>query len=161
MFGTGAGLVALAGAAVYGDRAHRLDDLARKAGLDPRRLPAASDDALIKRVQNDQTMVLMSTLSAAAEHPDLAPTLAPLIKIARTQLADLGGVVSGLHADAPAASSPAALDAVITVHQHAAAKRARDSLDAVSGDFAQVLASISASLAQGVVVLRDARKALA
>lgn len=161
LLGTGAGVVALAGVAAYGDHAHKLDDLARTVGLDPQPRPAESDDTLIKSVRTDQSVVLASTQAVAAAYPALATALAPLITNVETQLADLGGVTANVDVAAPPAPALAALNQVITVHKRAATSRAKDSLDAVSGDFAQVLASISASLSQGVVVLRRARRELA
>ena len=161
MFGTGAGVVAVAAAAVYGDRVHKLDDLARTIGIEPRRLPALSDEALIKRVRTDQSIVLLSLRAVARRQPGLTKTLTPLITITETQLADLGGAIDNLTFAAAPASAAAALDEVITMQQQSAAKRSKESLDAVSGDFARVLASIAVSLSQSLVVLRNARKAVA
>ena len=161
MFGTGAGVVAVAAAAVYGDRVHKLDDLARTIGIEPRRLPALSDEALIKRVRTDQSIVLLSLRAVARRQPGLTKTLTPLITITETQLADLGGAIDNLTFAAAPAPAAAALDEVITMQQQSAAKRSKESLDAVSGDFARVLASIAVSLSQSLVVLRNARKALA
>lgn len=161
MFGTGAGLVAVAAAAVYGDSVHKLDDLALQLGIEPRRLPALSDDALIKSVQTDQSILLLSLRAVARRQPGLTETLAPLITITETQLADLGGSINNLTVAAAAASAEDALDEVITLHQQSAAKRSKESLEAVSGDFARVLASIAVSLSQSGVVLRNARKVLA
>jgi len=167
LFGTGAGVLALGGAAVYGDRVHKLDDLARKVGISPQRLAAESDEVIIKKVQNDQSNLLMWTEAVAAKQPGLTRMLAPLIANAQAQLADLGGAAAtpqtgGVSSQVtPPASAPAALDSVIRMHERAAAKRAEDSLKAISGDFAQVLASISVSLSQSLVVLRNARQALA
>ena len=161
MFGTGAGVVAVAAAAVYGDRVHKLDDLARTIGIEPRRLPALSDEALIKRVRTDQSIVLLSLRAVARRQPGLTKTLTPLITITETQLADLGGAIDNLTFAAAPAPAAAALDEVITMQQQSAAKRSKESLDAVSGDFARVLASIAVSLSQSLVVLRNARKAVA
>jgi hypothetical protein len=160
LLGTGAGVVALAGAAIYGDHAHKLDDLAGKIGLDPQPQSAESDDALIKTVRHDQTVLLSSTRAAAGKHPGLAKTLAPLIENARKQVAELGGVVADVEIGAPQESATAALASLGALYKKAAVERARNSVEAVSGDFAQVLASISAGLSQSVVVLRHARKAL-
>ncbi|MBC7596226.1 MAG: hypothetical protein H7288_20245 [Kineosporiaceae bacterium] len=160
LLGTGAGVVVVAAAAVYGDRAHKLDDLARTIGIEPRRLPALSDEALIKRVQTDQSIVLLSLRAVAQRQPQLAKTLAPLISITETQLADLGGAIGNLTGAAPPASAADALDDVIAMLQRSAAERSKESLAAVSGDFARVLASIAVSLSQSLVVLRNARKAL-
>ncbi|MGZ5366448.1 hypothetical protein [Aeromicrobium sp.] len=161
LFGTGAGVVVLAGVATYGGRDHRLDDVAREVGIEPRRLTAESDERLIKRVQKDQSVLLAWTEAVAAGHSGPAKALAPLIANLKTQLGVLGGVQAGIDIGTPPAAAPAALDSVIIRHERAAAKRAKDSLEAVSGDFAQVLASISVSLSQNVVVLRNARKAIA
>lgn len=160
MFGTGAGVVAVAGAAFYGDRAHKLDDLARKIGIEPRRLPALSDEALIKSVQTDQSILLLSLRAVARRQPRLTTTLTPLIAITETQLTDLGGAIDNLTVSAPPESAVHALDEVITLQQESAAKRSKESLEAISGDFARVLASIAVSLSQSLVVLHNARQAL-
>ncbi|MGZ8719687.1 MAG: hypothetical protein ACXWXY_10995, partial [Aeromicrobium sp.] len=68
LFGTGAGVVVLAGVATYGGRDHRLDDVAREVGIEPRRLTAESDERLIKRVQKDQSVLLAWTEAVAAGH---------------------------------------------------------------------------------------------
>lgn len=161
LFGTGAGVVAVAAAAVYGDRAHKFDDLARTIGIEPRRLPALSDEALIKRVQADQSIMLVSLRAVARRQPQLAKTLAPLISITQTQLAGLGGATHNLTIAAAPASAADALDEVITLQQQSAVKRSQESIEAVSGDFARVLASIAVSLSQSLAVLRNARSALA
>jgi len=160
LFATGAGIVALAGAAIYGDHTHKLDDLARTIGLEPRRLPADSDMALIKRAQADQTRLLLWTKAVAARQSGLAKMLAPLIANTEAQLADLGGVAANVRVGTPPAMNTAALDSVIVQHERATAKRSKESLEAVSGDFAQVLASISVGLSQSLIVLRNGRKAL-
>lgn len=154
-------MVAVAGAAVYGERVHKLDDLARDIGLEPRRLPATSDETLIKSVQTDLSDLLLSTRSVARRQPGLAKTLAPLIDNTAAQLLALGGAIDDLRIGTPPASILAAHDRVITAHTRAAAKLSKQSLEAVSGDFAQVLASIAVSLSQSVVVLRNARRAIA
>ena len=159
--GTGAGVVAVAAIGVVGDRTHRLDDWARKAGIDPRRRPALADEALIKAVRSNQTLLLLWTKSVSAHQPKLAKTLKPLTANTQRQLDNLGGAVSGIDIDAPPSSAKDALDRVIDVYERAEKNRSEETLDAVSGDFAQVLASIAASLAQSIAVLKDARKALA
>lgn len=161
MFATGAGVIAVAGAAVYGDRTHQLDDLARQFGIEPRRRPALSDDTLIKSVQTDQSMLLLSMRAVAQRQRGLTKTLAPLITITETQLADLGGVIDSLTVADPPASAVQSLDEVITLQEQSAARRSKESLEAVSGDFARVLASIAVSLSQSLFVLRNARQALA
>lgn len=157
--GTGAGVVALAGAAVYGKQAGKLDDLARRAGVDPKRLPADSDKILIAAVREDQTALLVQARSAAAVHTGLAKALAPVIAIAEAQLGQLGGEVRRT-ATAPPSSAEAAITAIIQTHKDVADRRGRDAVEAVSGELAQVLASISVSVSQNVVTLRVARKDL-
>ena len=150
----------MAGAGFVGDRTHQLDDLARKIGIDPRRRPSLSDEALIKSVQSDQSVLLLWTQAVADRQPTLAATMKPLTATTRKQLDNLGGPVGGIDLAAPPATPKAALDAVIDVYTRAEKNRSREMLEAVSGQFAQVLASISASLAQSLVVLHDAREAL-
>ena len=160
LFGTGAAGLALAGVGIAGDRAHKLDDWARKVGVDPRRRPALADEALIKAVRSDQTVLLLSTQAISTRQPGLATTMKPLTANTRKQLDNLGGPVANVDISAPPASPKTALDAVIDLYARAEKNRSREALEAVSGEFAQVLASISASLAQSLVVLGDARKAL-
>ncbi len=159
--GTGAGVLAVAVAGIVGDRTHHLDDWARKAGIDPRRRPALADEALIKAVRSNQTVLLLWTQSVSARQPGLATTLKPLTANTRKQLDNLGGPVESVKIAAPPASAKAALDAVIDVYERAEKNRTQETLEAVSGDFAQVLASIAASLSQSLVVLKTARKAIA
>lgn len=166
--GTGAGVVAVAAVGVVGDRAHRLDDWARDLGVNPRRRPSLADEALIKIVRDNQTVLLLWTKAVSARHTTLAATMKPLTANTQKQLDNLGGAVAN-PPQAGGAPSPlsapgsakAALDAVIQVFEEAEKSRSRETLQAVSGDFAQVLASIAASLAQSLVVLKRARKALA
>lgn len=160
LLGTSVGAVAVAGVAVLGDRAHKLDDVARIIGVDPVRKPALSDEALIKRAQADQSILLSSTRAVSERNPDLAKTLAPLISNIEAHVATLGGKMSVLETDPPPSSATAALDSVIKAHEQAAARRSKESLEAVSGGFAQVLASIAVSLSQSIALLRAARKAL-
>ncbi|MEO6470352.1 MAG: hypothetical protein ABIR57_00890 [Aeromicrobium sp.] len=161
LIGTGAGVVVAAGAAATGAHTHRLDDLARTVGVDPRRRPALSDEALIKRVQADQSVLVLWTQAVSSRQPGLSPSLKPLIAITKTQLEDLGGALTTINVEAPPASPKAALDVVIDVYLRAEKNRSRETIEAISGDFAQVLASIAASLAQSIVVLNKARKSLA
>lgn len=148
----------VAGAAVLGDRAHKLDDVARSIGLNPVRKPALSDEALIRTAQEDQSFLLSSTRAVSDRHPDLAKTLAPLIANIEAHVAALGGMASGPEADPLPASAIDSLDSVIEAHKKAAAGRTKESLEAVSGEFAQVLASIAVSLSQSIRVLQAARK---
>lgn len=151
--------MALAGAALYGKQAGRLDDLARTVGVDPRRKPADSDKKLLTRVQKAQSALLLQTRAVAQHHRPLATALEPAIARAQAQLGQLGGEVKA-STPAPPDSAEDAINSVITLHKVAADERAGDAVKAVSGEFAQVLASISVSAEQSVVALRAARKEL-
>lgn len=161
LLGTGAAAVAAAGAAVYGDHTHELDDLARNVGIEPRPLPVESDQLLIKKVQRDHSAVLLWTKAVAARQPGLVKTLDPLVANLQAQIEHLGGVAANLDVAAPPSAATAALDSTITRYEDAAALRAKQALHAASAEFAQILASIAVSLSQGVLLLRNARKALA
>lgn len=160
LIGTGAGLAVLAGAGVVGDREHKLDDLARAVGLEPRPEPSAADEALIMVARRDQTKLLAAMQAASTTYPSLTRTLDPLAANARKQLTSLGGAVPNIHSATPPTDPRAALDSVIAIHALAEKNRSHEAIEAVSGAFAQVLASIAASLAQSIVVLQDARRAL-
>lgn len=153
-------MAAIAGVGLVGDRTHRLDDWSRAVGVDPRRRPSLIDEALIKSVRGNQTVLLMWTQSVSARQPGLATTLKPLTANTQEQLDNLGGAVGSIKIATPPIPPMAALDAVIDVYARAEKNRSQETLEAVSGDFAQVLASIAASLAQSLVVLKAARKAL-
>lgn len=159
LLGTSAGAVVVAGVAVLGGRTDKLDDVARKLGVDPIRRPALSDEKLIRTAQRDQSVLLSSTRAVSTRHPSLSDTLALLIVNIEAHVEALGGMVRTADATPPA-SEVEALDSVITAHVEAAAQRTNESLEAVSSDFAQVLASIAVSLSQSIVALRVVRKGL-
>jgi len=163
LLGTGAALVVAAGAAFAGKRTGRVDEAAEAVGLEPRRLPAESDEALLRQVVRDQGVVLATVSAVASKFPALSASLAPLIEHGEAHLVALGSstAASTIDLDGLDAAEPAAaLDHVASIQGQAAKDRARNAINAVSGQFAQVLASISASLTQHVVLLDDAKRAL-
>lgn len=163
LLATGAALVVAAGAAVAGQQTGRLDDGAEAVGLEPRRLPAESDETLLRHVVRDQGLVLATVSAVASKFPALRTSLALLIEHGETHLVVLGSPAAGSTIDLgalAAADSKAALDSVMSNQKQAAKDRAKNALDAVSGEFAQVLAAMSASLTQHVVLLGDVRLTL-
>lgn len=155
--GTGAGVLALGGAAAYGKQAGKLDDLARTVGVDPKRLPADSDKQLIAAARKEHSVLVQQARATATSHTRFAKALAVVITIAETQLGQLGGELE-LTAPAPPDSPEAAITTLTQSYNVAAGQRTKDAVEAVSGEFAQVLASISVSASQVVIVLRSARK---
>ena len=163
LLGTCAALVVAAGAAVAGQQTGRLDEVAEVVGLDPRRLPAETDEALLLHVVHDQGLVLATVSAVASKFPDLRASLALLIEHSEAHLVVLGSPSTGSTIDfgAVSATEPrAALELVASSQEQAAKGRAKDALAAVSGEFAQVLASMSACLTQHVVLIDDARRSL-
>lgn len=163
LLGTCAALVVAVGAAVTGQHMGRLDEVADVVGLDPRRLPAESDEALLRHVVHDQGLVLATVSAVASKFPDLRDSLALLVEHGETHLVVLGSPTTGSTIDVGTVSATeprAALEFVASSQDQAAKGRAKDALAAVSGEFAQVLASMSASLTQHVVLLDDARRSL-
>lgn len=159
LLGAGAALVVAAGAVVAGERTGRLDDAADLVGLDPRRLPAESDDALLDRVVRDQVALVGTVWAVAEAWPELADALAPFVERGRRHLQVLGrgtGAEAGPGIDAETEAD--AVDQLIGLHEGAERDRARDAIEAVSGEFARNLAAISAGLGQQRVLLGDIRE---
>lgn len=156
--GTGAGVALLAVAGVVGGRIHRLDDLARTVGLEPQRRAAEADLAILKRARTDQVALLALTAAVSTAHNDLTKSLAPLMTNLQSQLKHLGGPLSGTANKMVPTDTGAALDLLITDFRGSEHARSSAALNAVSGEFAQVLAAMSAGLAQAVVVLKALRK---
>lgn len=159
LLGTGAGVAVLAVAGVVGERTHRLDDLARAIGLEPRRRPARSDEALLRGARADLSSVLARTRAISTGQATLADPLAPLLAVTAAQLEQLGGALPGIDTDAPPTGARAAIATLIAAFERAEKARFDESSRAVSSELAQVLASLSASLAQSVAVLRALSKA--
>lgn len=148
----------LAAAGIVGDRTHRLDDLARTVGLEPQRRAAEADLVLLKRARTDQDALLALIAAVSAAHTDLTKPLTPLLTNLQSQLKHLGGPLAGADDLAAPTDAKAALDLLIAQFRQAEQARSTASLNAVSGEFAQVLASMSAGFAQAVVVLQAIRK---
>lgn len=148
LLGTGAGIVALAGAGLVAHATHRLDDAADAIGLEPRPRPAPSDDALVVAVAKDQNLVLSAIESTGAEHPDLTARLEPFAKIGQAHVNAVGGTSAVPSAEAIDPDPVAAVKALVTTLSTASAARAKDSAKAVSPDLARVLSSMAAGLAQ-------------
>jgi hypothetical protein len=157
LLGTGAAVVAVAGAGAVAGLTHRLDDVARGVGLKPRPRPVASDDALIARVAHEQNALLGQVEAAAVRHSGLADGLKPFAEIGQAQVKAVGGAdrVPG----APAVDDDPARAVTTLSRAYAAASRARarDAGRAVSPDLARVLSSMSAGLAQCAHTVGDLR----
>lgn len=150
--------IALVGCGTVGDTVRGLPRPA------PHKRADNEDQPLLDAARADQEKVLGTATTTLAAHASLKDVLDLVIAHHRTHVQALGGGAS----DAPspsATSSPtapiptnpaAALRALLTVERDAALARASDTTRAVSGEFAQVLAAVSASQAQHVVVLGSA-----
>jgi len=129
-------LVASAGSAVVLAglfATNSVDDALRVVGAKPKPLPRSEDTSLLAAVIADQQQVLAVALGAAA---------APVVELLSAQLNQLG---------AKPTKSAANGDLKTSLRQ-AAKNRATDSLSAISPQFAQVLASMSAGLTQAVTL---------
>lgn len=152
LIGTGLGVVAAGGAVIAADAAHRLDDVARTVGLDPKPLPDPRDTALMARVAEAQAALLAGVVAAASRHPALQ--LAAFEAIGREQLSAVGGTGAAPSSSSTpgslraAAGAGEAADVLALAYAAEAKGRASDAGVAVSPDLARVLASMSAGLVQ-------------
>mgnify|MGYP003442689993 FL=1 len=110
-----------------------IDNALRAIGAKPRPLPRAEDTSLLSAVVADQQHVLAVALGAEAT------TVAELLS---AQLKQLG-------ANPTKETEIADLESTL---RQAATNRAADSVSAISPQFAQVLASMSAGLTQAVTL---------
>lgn len=156
LYAAGAAVV-LAGCGKVGDTFGGLPRPARRKRADNK------DQPLLDAARTDQREVLQAATATLSAHASLRPVLAPLIAHHRTHLEALGGSESPASPSAtpsPTTQVPAspadALRALQTVEREAALARAADTTRAASGEFAQILASMSAGQAQHVVVLGSA-----
>ncbi len=156
LLGTGA---FVAGAAAFVGGAQltgRLDDVADALGVDPRPEPDPRDTRLVRRAATVSAGLLAALEVTAARHPALA--LAPLIAVAREQVAAVGGAPSdGLPPPAAADEPDDAVRGLEALYTAASRARASDSDRAASPDLARVLASMAAGLSQGAVAVRGLR----
>lgn len=148
LLATGAGLVVAAAAVGVGARMDRLDDAADAIGLGPHRLPAAPDEVLLKSAVSELAAVTTAVAAVIEARPQLAKRLAPLTQRGREQTAALGKQPGSR----PAADD-VTLDDLAALSRKAAGRMADDAMSAVSGPFAQTLASISAGLLQSAADL--------
>lgn len=146
LLGTGAATAVAAaglGATAY---AHRLDDLARKVGIQPKPEPDPADDRLVAAAAADQNALLAAVEATASTHAELE--LDPFVQISTAHAKAVG--VAGRIPDVtvPPRDRGKAVSALAAAYSAAAKARAADADRAVSPDLARVLASMSAGLAQ-------------
>lgn len=133
---------ALGGAAL----AHRLDDLARRVGIEPHPEPDPADDRLLARVATDQNALLARIEATASAHPTLRLDRYLSISTAHATAVGVGANVP--QAPTPPADPAEAVDALRSAYAEASQARAADALRAVSPALVRVLASMSAGQAQ-------------
>lgn len=138
----------VAGAGAIAHSTHRLDDIARTVGLDPRPKPVTSDDVLIARVGREQDVLLGVVEAIAVRHADLAGGLGRFAQIGQAQVKAVGGS-NAAPGTATVDPDPArAVVALSKAYASASKERAQDADRAVSPELARVLSSMSAGLAQ-------------
>ena len=138
--------MAVAGALTVADLAHRLDDLARAAGVEPRPRPDSGDNRLLTRVAGDQNTVLAAVEATAARHTSLP--IDPFVAIGREHVEAVGGSSTVPAPPKVADDEAKAVAALASAYAAASRARAVDAGRAVSPDLARVLSSMSAGLAQ-------------
>jgi hypothetical protein len=146
LLGTGVAAAAVAGALTVADMAHRLDNLARYAGVMPRARPEPQDDRLLVAVAGDQNIVLATVEATAAHHSGLR--IDQFVAIGREHVEALGGSKTVPVAPAVPRATSAAVAALAKTYTTASKARAADAGRAISPDLARVLSSMSAGLAQ-------------
>lgn len=155
LLGTGITAGGVAAALVVADLAHRLDDLARAVGVDPKPQPDAGDDRLVAAVAADQNRVLAAAEATKAKHSALP--LDRVIKIGREHVEAVGGSRSVPATPQVPAGAADALKSLSATYAKAAKARASDAAKAVSPDLVRVLCSMSAGLAQCARAVGDVR----
>ncbi|MET0953896.1 MAG: hypothetical protein ABWX57_11445 [Aeromicrobium sp.] len=146
LLGTGAVVVGAAGLVTAAELTHRLDDVARAVGLDPKPEPDPADDRLLRAAATDMAALVALVEAIAAKHPGLE--LSPLVAVGREQLDALGGSTAATDIAGPAGDAATARTALVEAYRTAASARAAQALRATSPELVQVLASMSAGLAQ-------------
>lgn len=127
---------------------HRLDDLARAVGLEPKKQSDPADDRLLKSAADDMAALVAQIEATAARHP--SADLAPYVTIGREQLDALGGSTAATDVAPVPEDASAALAALGAAYRTASSQRAKDAAAAASPELARMLASMSAGLAQCV-----------
>lgn len=125
----GVGVATLGGLFVTG----RYDDVLRAVGATPRPLPRPEDTSLMTAVVADQQQVLAVARGAGATE---------VVALVSAQLDQLGATPGRRQVSGD----------LTTTLRDAAGHRAADARAAISPEFAQVLASMSAGLTQAVVL---------
>lgn len=146
LLGTGAVTVAVAAGLGGAALGHRLDDLARAVGIQPRPEPEPSDNRLIARVAADQNVLLAQVEATAAKH--IGVRLEPFIAISTAHAKAVGVAEAVPDVAMPSASRGEAIKALATTYSTASKAREADAATAASPALTRVLASMSASLAQ-------------
>jgi hypothetical protein len=157
LLGSGTAVVVVAGGCAIAAAAHRLDDVARGAGIKPRPRPVASDNDLIARVAREQNVLLAEVEAVLARHTRLASGLPRYAKISQAQVKAVGGTDKVPGAPAVDADPARAVAALAKAYAAASTARAKDAGHAVSPDLARVLSSMSAGLAQCAHTVGDLR----
>lgn len=129
--------------------AGRIDDVARLVGLDPRRLPAESDEELVVGARAGEAALLGLYRSATDLEGDVRDHVAAYLPLGAEHVRMLGGGSSAQPTDEPAPDDSAEAAAMLD-EGHGALARAHtaDAARAVSGELALVFASLAASHAQ-------------
>ncbi|CAN5405109.1 hypothetical protein BH09ACT10_BH09ACT10_07400 [soil metagenome] len=128
----------------------RLDDAARRAGLDPKPLSAPSDEALAATARRSEAALLATYQAVATTDKALLAHIAAFVPMAQQHLRALGD--TGDQANIDIAAAPMALGEQVRLlrqeHSSIRASLSKAAISAVSGEFALVVASIAASHAQ-------------
>jgi hypothetical protein len=111
------------------------------------------DDTLLEEVRIGLSELAGRYAGVLRRHPDLGPTVRPLLGHVEEQLGILGSATDVRARRFPARNARTAVEALIAELEAALVDRRRQCLRAGSGDFARVLASIATSHAQHAVVL--------
>ncbi|MGH3357916.1 MAG: hypothetical protein ACRDO7_03875 [Nocardioidaceae bacterium] len=135
-----------------------VDDLLdNEPEADPQAPAPSADERLLESARSDQQRVLAGCVAVRAAHKPVRDLLAPIIDHHRTHVEILGGEPSdgAARADVPA-DQTRALQRLRDLEQRASAQRADDASRARAGEFARVLAGISASQAQHAYLIEQA-----
>lgn len=155
LLGTGAATAVAAAALGGAALGHRLDDVARRVGIEPRPQPDPADDRLLSRVEADQNSLLAMVEATASKHPVLRLDRYITISTAHAKAVGVGGTVP--QTPTPPTDRAEAVDALRSAYAKASRARAVDALEAFSPALVRVLASMSAGLSQCADAIGDLR----
>lgn len=153
---TGMAVAAALGASAVGRVSGHLDDVAKALGIDPLRVSSPADEKVRVQAVRDQALLLASLSATQRAHASTASALAPMVEHAQTHLVLLGKVApdDAVRAPPTAATVSEAIADLIAQTAMAEVDRTNDAVAAVSSEFAQLLASIAASLSQRQISLK-------